>query len=583
MKIGKKLILTFLIMVLFMAFIGFAGYRSVTFINNDLNEIFEINLPSIDYLLQADRDLQQLLVSERSMIFANAKSEVFKKLVENYEENLKQSEERWEKYKAIAKGKEEKALISKYEKAKEEWKSVSGRIVEGRKADTRQGRSEAVDLTLGQAKEKFEEMRKYIDRLTEINLNLAGQAHRDAGEAYKMTIVVLFGITGLGLFFGFFLNWVVNRGITKPINQAVSGLQDIAEGEGDLTKTLDDSSSDELGEMAKWFNTFLSKLDGFVKDIGSNSRSLSSASNELIVISQQFSQNSGDSASKSSNVATAAQEMSSNMNNVAAVSEQAATNVNTVAAAAEEMMATVKEIASNSEKARRIAQNAASSAHTASEKIDRLGADANEISKVTEVITEISEQTNLLALNATIEAARAGDAGKGFAVVANEIKELARQTAEATQEIKGKIDGIQSSTGDTVVEIKQISEVIGNVNEIVSTIATAVEEQSVTTEEIASNLAQASNSIQEVNQNVAQSTSVAGEITNEIAVVSQAANEMDNSSVQLNDSALSLNDLAGSLSQIVRQFKTGDTGGAEETPTTEEVDITEVLDSVEEA
>lgn len=156
------------------------------------------------------------------------------------------------------------------------------------------------------------------------------------------------------------------------------------------------------------------------------------------------------------------------------------------------MTTTINEIAQNTEKANTITGEAVSEAKGASDNVDELGSAAQEISKVTETVTEISEQTNLLALNATIEAARAGDAGKGFAVVANEIKELARQTAEATQDIKRRIEGIQDSTSGTVTKIQQISKVINDVNDIVSTIASSVEEQSVTTKEIATNVAQAS-------------------------------------------------------------------------------------------
>jgi methyl-accepting chemotaxis protein len=240
---------------------------------------------------------------------------------------------------------------------------------------------------------------------------------------------------------------------------------------------------------------------------------------------------------------------------VAAASEQAATNVDMVAAAAEEMSATINEIAQNSEKGRVITGEAVSLTQDASVKVDKLGADAQEISKVTEVITEISEQTNLLALNATIEAARAGEAGKGFAVVANEIKELAKQTAQATHQIKSKIGSIQASTSDTVGRIKKVSQVINQVNEIVATIATAVEEQSTATREIAENVSQASQGIQEVNTNVAQSSEVAGSISKEIARVNLSADEMATSSSQVNISAHDLLKLATRMSQIVGGFK----------------------------
>jgi methyl-accepting chemotaxis protein len=187
--------------------------------------------------------------------------------------------------------------------------------------------------------------------------------------------------------------------------------------------------------------------------------------------------------------------------------------------------------------------------------MDQLGNAANSIGKVIETITDISEQVNLLALNATIEAARAGDAGKGFAVVANEIKELAKQTAGATLDIKKQIEGIQGTTDGTVTSINEISQVIANVNEIVSTIATAVDEQSAATGEIASNIKQASQGIQEVNQNVNQSSSVSAEITEDIATVNQTTTDISNNSGQLSASAGELQRMAAEMNGIVGAFK----------------------------
>jgi methyl-accepting chemotaxis protein len=226
-----------------------------------------------------------------------------------------------------------------------------------------------------------------------------------------------------------------------------------------------------------------------------------------------------------------------------------------VATATEQMTASVSEIAQNSEKARKITGTAVTKAQETSKKVGALGNAAQAIGKVTEVITEISEQTNLLALNATIEAARAGEAGKGFAVVANEIKELAKQTAEATMEIKNKIDGVQGSTQETVADINEICEVIGKVDETVGIIAAAVEEQSVTTQDIAGNISQASAGVQEVNGNVAQSSEVTVSISQEIAEVSQASSEMTNSSSQVNISAEELAGMAETINGMVGKFK----------------------------
>ncbi len=356
-------------------------------------------------------------------------------------------------------------------------------------------------------------------------------------------------VIGIGMWF------LAGFTVVKPISEVVAGLKDIAEGEGDLTKTLKVNSEDEVGELAKWFNIFMEKLRSIITEISGNADSMTSASVDLSKLSSSLSEGADLTSAKSNTVATAAEEMSSNINSVAAATEQASTNMNLVATAAEEITSTINEIAQNSEHARTITQDAVKQADDASQKIDELGRAAQEISKVTETITEISEQTNLLALNATIEAARAGEAGKGFAVVANEIKELARQTAEATQDIKDRIEGIQKSTAMSVKQVEGISKVINDVNEIVSTIATAVEEQSVTTKEIAGNVAQASNGMQEVSENIAQSSSVSTEIARDIADVNQSSNDISNSSSQVDMSAKQLSKLAEQLKGLVGKFK----------------------------
>jgi len=554
-KIRYKLLVSYALLVALMCAIGYSGYRSTSTVMHHLDDIFAIRLPSIDKLLQTDRDLQQLLVAERSMIFANAKSDIFKKLIDEYQANLKQADERWEAYKSLSLTSEEAALVPQYEKARKEWLETSRTIVEGRTADTREGRRLSLDLSLGKAKEQFENMRDNLDKLTEINLSIAAQAQKNAAASFRHSVFQLFIFIAVGILAAIGMGWLIASNITRPVNATVRGLRDIAEGEGDLTKRLEIKSKDELGDLASWFNSFLENMQILIKEIAANSGKLGSAAATLSGLSSQMSDGADNMSAKSTTVAGAAEQMSSNVQSVAAAMEQATTNINMVASATEEMTSTVNEIAQQSEKGRSIASSAATQVKSTSIKVNDLGDEAKAISKVTEVITDISEQTNLLALNATIEAARAGEAGKGFAVVANEIKELAKQTAQATMEIKEKINGIQNSTAVTVTEIGEITQVIGDVNDIVATIASATEEQLAAAKEIAGNIGQASAGIQDVNENLAQSSTVSSDIAREIAEVNQGSGEMSNSSSQVDLSAQDLRTLADELNRLVGRFK----------------------------
>lgn len=380
----------------------------------------------------------------------------------------------------------------------------------------------------------------------------------NAGDTYAALTKLSGGILLLCVALAFFILvplFFSTRSVTNPINHTAAMLKDISEGEGDLTKRLEIIRQDELGELAGYFNAFLDKLQGVVKQVMTNAQTIDGASTGLSEIAMNLSKESNETSERSNMVATAAEEMSSNLNNVAAAMEESSTNAAMVATAAEEMSTTINDIAINAEEANNISSQAVEKSGDVSGQMEELGRAATGIGKVLEAITEISEQVNLLALNATIEAARAGEAGKGFAVVANEIKDLAKQTSEAASEIKSKIENIQSSTGGAVKGIDEISKVILNVNEIVGSIAVAVDEQTKATQEIATNIAQASQGIQEVNENVNQSSTVSEEITRDISVVDDSAKTITGSSDQLSESAEQLSEMATQLNSVMGSFK----------------------------
>ncbi len=374
-------------------------------------------------------------------------------------------------------------------------------------------------------------------------------------EAY--TIRNLLGITGVIVTVVLCLGIVLLLSIfvIKPLKQVVSGLKDIAQGDGDLTKQLTINSEDEVGELAKWFNTFLGNLQQIIADISSNSTTVDVSSGNLLEIATALASSAEDSSGRARTVAAASEEMGANMNAIAQAMETTMQNTDMVASAAEDMTSTINEIAKNSEKARSISAQAVGQASAASTKMTNLGAAAQSIGAVTETINDISEQTNLLALNATIEAARAGEAGKGFAVVANEIKALAKQTAAATADIKVKITGVQCTTTETAAEISSISTIIHDITDIIATSATAIEEQSAATSEIARNVNESSQGIEQVNYNIAEGVGVIGEINQDISSVNSSADDISSGSQNVATNAEELKVMAARLNGIVGKFK----------------------------
>ncbi|CAG36005.1 methyl-accepting chemotaxis protein [Desulfotalea psychrophila] len=374
-----------------------------------------------------------------------------------------------------------------------------------------------------------------------------GAAHEIRDSVSFITLISLIAVAVVVFF--------ASQTLVRPMQRVVEGLKDIAQGEGDLTMRLQVTSKDEVGDIALWFNVFIEKLQQIIIRLSENSTPVAVSAGQLSVIARELLVNAEDTSTRSDNVAAAAEEMSANLNTVSAAMEQSSANIGMVASASEEMTATIGEIAESAGKAHAVSSLAVEQSQSASEKMDELSSAAEKIGKVTETITEISEQTNLLALNATIEAARAGESGKGFAVVANEIKELAKQTAEATSDIKNVIGNVQHTAKMAEGEIEQITRVIEDVNEIVATIAATVEEQSVTTREISANIVQASAGIQEVNTNVSESSVVSGEMTKDISGVSQVSRTIATKGRDVQQSADDLLGLSAELAKIVKLFK----------------------------
>jgi methyl-accepting chemotaxis protein len=358
----------------------------------------------------------------------------------------------------------------------------------------------------------------------------AKQAELNAVQQGRRGSRIILGMCGASFLLMLAGSLVLVRRITEALKRLLQMIQDIAEGEGDVTRRLvvaGGFQDDELGEVSRLFNLFMDKLQELLRGVARHIAKLEAASQQLLESSDLITANSGESATQSNSVSEAAQQVTENLQSLST--------------GAGEMTVTIGSIAANANEAAGLTDSAVNAAKAANATVAKLGQSSAEIGVVINLITSITQQTNLLALNATIEAARAGEAGKGFAVVANEVKELAKETAKAAEDIGNKITAIQGDTKGAEEAIGNVGGIINRINNVSSTIAAAVEEQSATTSEMTRNTIEAANG--------------ASNISVTIGGVARAAEETLSRARQSQTAAQELASVAKQLGVLMRQFK----------------------------
>ncbi len=416
-------------------------------------------------------------------------------------------------------------------------------------------RDEALQLLHGEAGTRMAATAAIADQLSAWETKKRDEGVEEEAQIITKVHLILGILSLVAVALSVLFGILITRSISQPLAEGTAFLEVVSG--GDVSKDVPAemlARKDEVGDLGRSMQAMSEKLRHLLRDIGNGVQTVASSATQLTAASTQTASGVKSMSEKSATVAAAAEESCATTDAVSSSMEKASANLTSVAGATEEMSSTVAEIASNSEKARLISEKAMAQAQTISTMMAELGKAAQEIGKVTETITDISAQTNLLALNATIEAARAGSAGKGFAVVANEIKELAKQTSEATEDIKAKIAGVQNSTTDAVRTIETITGVIQEIGNTVASTAAAIEEQATVTKNVAGEIAEATAVVREVNDQVAQTATVSRSIASDIASVNSATAGVREGGQQVETSAVELSHLSEQLRVLVAQF-----------------------------
>jgi methyl-accepting chemotaxis protein len=345
-----------------------------------------------------------------------------------------------------------------------------------------------------------------IDDLVEQQVASSDASRQESSTLVGSATVAVVAAVVIGLALGLTIGALTARRLRRALVQVL----DVADGlaSGDLTRTTGLDRRDEIGRVADALDGAQHALRDTLTGVVGSAQTVAHAAQRL--------------EGSNSRVAAGSDETSSQAGVVAAAAEQVSRNVQAVAAGAEQMGASIREIAQNANEAAKVASRATDVAATTNEQVAKLGESSEQIGNVVKVITSIAEQTNLLALNATIEAARAGEAGKGFAVVAGEVKELAQQTAQATEDIAGRVEAIQSDTAAAVAAIGEISTIIASINDYQLTIASAVEEQTATTTEMSRGVTEAAAGSGDIAVNITGVATTASSTSGEIGDMHEA-------------------------------------------------------------
>ena len=518
LRVGARLGAGFLAVITAMVALTVIGVTEVNKINDRLTVVNDLNGVKQRYAINFRGSVHDRAIAVRDVVLARTAAEVqtevdtIGKLTTKYDESAVKMAAMFAGGSDVST--EEKAALAEINRIQAATLPLITQVVDLRTAGDN---TQALQVLTTQAKPAFIEWLAAINVFIDLEeaMNKAETAKaREIADGFLTTMALGLALAAL---VAALVAWWTTRSITRPLAEAASVL--VAVADGDLTRRVDARSGDEVGQMGRSVNTALDAISTVITEFGHSATGLAQTSHRIGALSGQIAKGAEDSSAQANVVASAAQEVSR--------------NVQTVAAGSEEMGASIREISHNANEAATVAARAVDTVRATTETVSRLGESSRMIGDVVKAITNIAQQTNLLALNATIEAARAGEAGKGFAVVAGEVKELSQETARATEDIARRVEAIQADTTSAVSAIAEVTQVINQISDYQTTIASAVEEQTATTNEMNRSVNDAAAGSGQIAANIGNVADVARNTTASVDESRRAADELDEVSRKL--------------------------------------------------